>query len=378
MPRVVERIVGRGRSLLFASSVDSLAWSELPRCWPFVILVDQWLQGLARQATTPLTFIAGDRVSLPLPTETAGGAALLRAPDLTQRRVELVTNARELTVANTSVLGITRFSVPGKTPPEIVAAFSLQAVPEESESAATAPRRVRRTPGRKTLWTGPRSRATRTLSQYRTSRAGSLRPVNGAADLRLRDRADHGDWSLSNGRSMSGQHLVRHHRVSRHAHRHARPVRKTGDCDDPHVGTGLGWWWIVFAAVGLFGFVYLLDRAQLRRLSPARRWPIRSLKIAAVLVILLALLRPALQSSEIDKTPVQALIVRCQPQHEYGRRSRWSDTLAIIERRSHPFLHSVGSPQGKSRDSTIRVRQNRPVTRSRTDRRHGRDDRARE
>ncbi len=132
-PALVERHVGRGRTLLFASSVDSLAWSELPRRWPFVILVDQWLQGLARQATTPLTFLAGDRVTVPLPAETIGGAALLRAPDLTQRRVELVTNSRELTVPNTSVLGNYQIIRAGKTPAEIVAAFSLQAIPEEAD-----------------------------------------------------------------------------------------------------------------------------------------------------------------------------------------------------------------------------------------------------
>ncbi len=68
------------------------------------------------------------------------------------------------------------------------------------------------------------------------------------------------------------------------------------------------WWWIALTAVGLFAFVVVLDRAQLRHLIPARRWPIRALKIAAVLVILFALIRPALQSSEIDKTPVQILL----------------------------------------------------------------------
>ncbi len=132
-PALMLRDVGRGRTLLWATSVDSTAWNDLPRDWTFLVLVDQLMQLLSRQANNSLNFTLGDPVTLPLPSSSPAGPALLRAPDLTQVRVEIQAEARELTLPPVTSAGHYQILSTEKQPPTLVAGFSVRPSATESD-----------------------------------------------------------------------------------------------------------------------------------------------------------------------------------------------------------------------------------------------------
>lgn len=84
-PAFVTKEVGRGRSALFTSSVDSTAWSDWPRNWTYLVVADQWMQFLSRHASSRHNFELGDPVVLPVDRSVTVSEGLLRLPDLTQR-----------------------------------------------------------------------------------------------------------------------------------------------------------------------------------------------------------------------------------------------------------------------------------------------------
>lgn len=86
-PAFLVKDVGRGRSALFTSSVDSTAWSDWPRNWTYLVVADQWLQLLSRHASSAHSFQVGDPVTLPIDRSVDEASGLLRLPDLTQRSV---------------------------------------------------------------------------------------------------------------------------------------------------------------------------------------------------------------------------------------------------------------------------------------------------
>lgn len=132
-PALLFRDVGRGRTMLWATSVDSTAWSDLPRDWTFLVLVDQTMQLLSRQANSSLNYTVGDPVVVPLPPGSPAGPALLRAPDLTQIRVEIPNDARELTLPRVTAAGHYQILSTEKQPPSIVAGFSVRPSATESD-----------------------------------------------------------------------------------------------------------------------------------------------------------------------------------------------------------------------------------------------------
>lgn len=69
------------------------------------------------------------------------------------------------------------------------------------------------------------------------------------------------------------------------------------------------WWWVAATAAALVGLVLSIDRAQLRRLPPWRRRLLLTMKLAAVAVLVLAMLRPAIQYSEADEKSAQILVL---------------------------------------------------------------------
>ncbi len=132
-PALMFREVGRGRSLLFATSVDSAAWNGLRSHWTFLVLIDQMMQLLSRQANSSLNYTVGDPVTVPLPPNSPTGPALLRAPDLTQVRVEIPQDARDLSLPPVTAVGQYQILSTKKQPPALVAGFSVRPLATESD-----------------------------------------------------------------------------------------------------------------------------------------------------------------------------------------------------------------------------------------------------
>jgi len=132
-PALMLRPVGRGRAMLFASSVDSIAWNELPRNWTFLVLADQMLQMLSRQAASAHTLRVGDPVALPLSQPAKSSAGLLRLPDFTQRPVELDPDTRDVQLPATTQPGHYQVVSQDGPPTSWLAAFSANPLPGESD-----------------------------------------------------------------------------------------------------------------------------------------------------------------------------------------------------------------------------------------------------
>lgn len=69
-----------------------------------------------------------------------------------------------------------------------------------------------------------------------------------------------------------------------------------------------GWGGVALVAAALVSLLVAIDRVQLRTLTPSRRWWLLGLKAAASLILLLAMLRPAVVATETDEHTVQLLI----------------------------------------------------------------------
>jgi len=132
-PGLLLRDVGRGRTLLWASSVDSTAWSDLPRDAAFLLLIDNLMPLLSRQANTSLNYQLGDPVVMPLPPGSPTGPALLRSPDLTQIRVEIPAESREVAMPRVMATGHYQLLSTEKTPPSLVSGFSVRPLAQESD-----------------------------------------------------------------------------------------------------------------------------------------------------------------------------------------------------------------------------------------------------
>lgn len=131
LPALVLRERGRGRVAVFTSSIDSIAWSDWPRNWTYVVTVDQWLQLLSRQASTRHNFLTGDPVVLPVDPDTITGPVLVRHPDLTQRRVEVSPTTRDITVMDARSAG--NYQIVASAPqPRLLSGFSVNISASES------------------------------------------------------------------------------------------------------------------------------------------------------------------------------------------------------------------------------------------------------
>ena len=142
-PALLSRQVGAGRVVLFTSGLSREGWNELPVSgWSFVALCDQILRYTARLGDTRWNFLAGDDVSLPLPTEPALRQVLLRKPGLQQVRVDLPPGSRVFSLRDSSTagdqLGNYRLTSADPATP-FDAGFSLAAPASESDLTRLAP-----------------------------------------------------------------------------------------------------------------------------------------------------------------------------------------------------------------------------------------------
>jgi len=132
-PGLLLREVGRGRTLMWASSVDSTAWNDLPRNPAFLLLIDNVMSVLSRHANSSLNYVIGDPVVVPMPAGSPTGPALLRSPDLTQTRVEIPADAREVALPRVAAAGHYQILSTEVTPPSLVTGFSVRPLSAESD-----------------------------------------------------------------------------------------------------------------------------------------------------------------------------------------------------------------------------------------------------
>lgn len=131
-PALTLREIGRGRTLLFASSVDSTAWSDWPRDWTFLAMIDEWLQLLSRQSQMPSLFVVGDPVEIPWEPSDPPRQYLLRQPGLTQSRLDVASDARELVLTDLRELGNYQIVEPGPQA-RVRSGFSLNLIAAEGD-----------------------------------------------------------------------------------------------------------------------------------------------------------------------------------------------------------------------------------------------------
>jgi Aerotolerance regulator N-terminal len=104
-PAFVERVLGSGRVILFTSDL-ARRWNDLPLSgWPFVALLDQIAQELSHQSETQYNYLAGDEVTLPLPTDSAFTKYLVRRPAGEQLPGEVAPGTKKLVLRNIDQVG---------------------------------------------------------------------------------------------------------------------------------------------------------------------------------------------------------------------------------------------------------------------------------
>lgn len=148
VPALIERRVGRGRVLMLTTSVDSVAWNDLPGHWVYVVLADQFAQRLAGLGEEKANFVVGDDVGLALNPAQAVQKVVLRMPEFKQRQ-EAIAEPRDF-------LLLSGMSDPGQYQIEAVEpatnevqAFSLNLSGTESDFRQIEPAELDRVLGEK-------------------------------------------------------------------------------------------------------------------------------------------------------------------------------------------------------------------------------------
>ena len=130
-PAIVERTVGQGRVILFASSANT-AWNDLPVRPAFVPLLARSLSALLEQRNKANNIAIGDRFVYRATEEALGKDAIITHGDKLRqfRRVELVENQPVLSSEEIDLAGA--YDVTVQTDPPLKLKFAAQADPRES------------------------------------------------------------------------------------------------------------------------------------------------------------------------------------------------------------------------------------------------------
>jgi len=104
-PGLIERKVGRGRSLLFTSAMDNLRdggsqWNNLPNSWSFVMLIHRMLDHVTGATSHRRNFVAGAPIVVDVPVSQRFEQYLLRRPGLRQTRGTLPADQSSLLINN--------------------------------------------------------------------------------------------------------------------------------------------------------------------------------------------------------------------------------------------------------------------------------------
>ncbi len=147
-PALLERPVGRGRAITFATAIsDPLEpvgrepWNLLPtgpEPWPFVALTNQIVGYLAQSEDRPLEYLAGETVSLPLPPRQRVSNFVLRQPDGLSLRRSLPPGEDTIRISTTGELGNYRVASGGKNR-QLDRGFSVNLAPELSRLSRVSP-----------------------------------------------------------------------------------------------------------------------------------------------------------------------------------------------------------------------------------------------
>jgi hypothetical protein len=135
-PAVIERVLGEGRVILFASTCDT-AWNDLAvKPGIFVPLMYRCLGAIVQHKDEQLTLRAGSKLTLHPPAEMIGRDAVITTPIVNppararqSRRVELVDRDPVLSFEDTDVAGAYELALPDQPPIK----FAVQGDPAESD-----------------------------------------------------------------------------------------------------------------------------------------------------------------------------------------------------------------------------------------------------
>ena len=83
-PALVERVIGRGRSVLITTSLSGQGWNDLHLEWPYVAFADLLTQYLSSMNTVPVNYIPGEDVLVRLDAVPPLQRYLLRSPNRQQ------------------------------------------------------------------------------------------------------------------------------------------------------------------------------------------------------------------------------------------------------------------------------------------------------
>jgi hypothetical protein len=84
-PALVDRVHGRGRVVLFTTSVSREGWNDLPASgWSFIAFADQTVRYLSRQVRSTFNYTAGEEVLVTLGGDESLENYILRKPSLQQ------------------------------------------------------------------------------------------------------------------------------------------------------------------------------------------------------------------------------------------------------------------------------------------------------
>jgi hypothetical protein len=136
-PALLERSVGQGRCLLFASAMDNLSaggntWNNLVVSWSFVMLTDRILSHLTGATGVRRNFVAGELIDLPVPVSQRFDQYLLRRPGLRQTRGTLAREESSVLLTDAVDAGHYRIK-PFESPSTYETAFSVNIRDEESD-----------------------------------------------------------------------------------------------------------------------------------------------------------------------------------------------------------------------------------------------------
>jgi hypothetical protein len=104
-PALLERRIGQGRVLMLTTSVDAKSWNDFLSPELYVVIVDQFTQYLASQASAIFNYQVGDEVSLPLSRKQKITKVILRMPDFKQRVVDVPADARYISLRDATSTG---------------------------------------------------------------------------------------------------------------------------------------------------------------------------------------------------------------------------------------------------------------------------------
>ncbi len=103
---IVERVVGKGRSILLTTAVDRSGWNDLVVSgWAYVVFADQMMQYLAQRADIQRNFVAGAEVVIPFSRSERVNDILLRKPKLQQVARPVPASAEAIVIRDTSQAG---------------------------------------------------------------------------------------------------------------------------------------------------------------------------------------------------------------------------------------------------------------------------------